>query len=70
MITKQSVVSSQLKHVEYNSETLVLTVTFMNDKRYEYYDVSENDFNSLLDADSIGSHFIKNFRNKFEYQAI
>jgi hypothetical protein len=70
MITKQSVVSSQLKHVEYNSETFVLTVTFMNDKRYEYYDVSKNDFNSLLDADSIGSHFIKNFRNKFGYQAI
>lgn len=70
MKTKQSVVSSQLKEVEYDTETSILTVTFMQDKKYEYKDVPADVFRELIEADSIGSYFNKNIKSKYEFKQI
>ncbi|WP_298845714.1 KTSC domain-containing protein [uncultured Clostridium sp.] len=50
MKTKQSVVSSQLKEIEYDTETSTLTVTFMQGRMYEYKDVPVDVFRKLIEA--------------------
>lgn len=70
MKTKQSVVSSQLKEVEYDTETSILTVTFMQGRMYEYKDVPADVFRKLIEAESIGSFFIHNIKNKYQFKQI
>lgn len=70
MKTKQSVVSSQLKEVEYDTETSILTVTFMQGRMYEYKDVPADVFRKLIEAESIGSYFISQIKNKYQFKQI
>ena len=70
MKTKQSVVSSQLKEVEYDTETSILTVTFMQGRMYEYKDVPVDVFRKLIEAESIGSYFISQIKNKYQFKQI
>lgn len=70
MITEQEVVSSQFKKVKYDSESKILIITFNNDKRYEYKDVSQSTFDSLMSADSLGSYFGKHIKGHFDYRPL
>lgn len=67
MITEQEVVSSQFKKVKYDSESKILIITFNNDKRYEYKDVPQSIFDSLMSAESLGKFFIAFIKNSFSY---
>lgn len=66
-IIKQ-VVSSQMKEVEYDTETKQLIVTFTNGVKYSYEDVPKLVFKDLVEADSVGSFFIKNIKNNKDYK--
>jgi len=70
MITEQEVISSQFKKVKYDSENKILTITFKNDKRYEYYDMSADKFKEFMSAESLGKYFIKEIKNTYKYRAI
>lgn len=70
MKTKQSVVSSQLKEVEYDTETSILTITFLQGRRYEYKDVPADVFRKLIEADSIGSFFLMKIKNNYSFKQI
>ena len=70
MITEQEVVSSQFKKVKYNSEEKTLIITFNNDKRYKYKDVSEFRFREFMSADSLGKYFIANIKGHFNYRPL
>lgn len=70
MKTKLEVVSSQIKALEYNTETNILTVTFNQGKQYEYSDVSADEFRKLVEADSIGKHFNLHFKGVYPFKAI
>lgn len=70
MKQKIEVVSSQMKIVEYDTETNTLIITFTKGARYEYKDVPNKVFLELIEADSIGSYFIKEIKNKYEYKLI
>lgn len=70
MKTKLEVVSSQIKVLEYNTETNTLTVTFNQGKQYEYSDVSAEEFRKLVEADSIGRRFNLHFKGVYPFKAI
>ena len=70
MITEQEVVSSQFKKVKYDSESKILIITFNNDKGYEYKDVPQSIFDSLMSADSLGSYFGKNIKGHFNFRPL
>mgnify|MGYP003525827088 FL=1 len=70
MITEQEVVSSQFKKVKYDSESKILIITFNNDKRYEYKDVPQSIFDSLMSAESLGKFFIAFIKNSFSYRPL
>lgn len=70
MKQKIEVVSSQMKIVEYDTETNTLIITFTKGARYEYKDVPNKVFLELIEADSIGSYFIKEIKTKYPYKLI
>lgn len=70
MKTKTEVVSSQIKALEYDTEANILIVTFNQGKKYEYSDVSEEEFRKLIDSESIGKHFNMFFKGIYPYKAI
>ena len=70
MKTKLEVISTQIKALEYDTETEKLLVTFSNDKVYMYNNVPVEAFRNLVEADSIGRHFINQIKNNFKYSLI
>lgn len=70
MKTKLDVISTQIKSLEYDTETNTLIVTFIQDKKYEYSDVSAEEFRKLVEAESIGRHFNLYFKGVYPYKQI
>lgn len=58
--------SSLLKAVKYDEAAKVLTVQMVEGEVYEYADVPKNVFDELMSADSKGSYFVSNIKEKFQ----
>ena len=56
--------SSNIKAIDYDPTTKTLTIEFNSGGLYEYHDVTEAEHNTLLKADSIGSHFHQHIKSK------
>lgn len=65
---RQSVKSSNLASVGYESETQTLEIEFNHGGVYQYFDVPKNVYEELMNADSHGVYFSANIRNDYEYQ--
>jgi hypothetical protein len=59
--------SSNIEALEWDPLRNVLRVTFTSGLTYSYEDVSENEFEDLINADSVGSHFYYNIRTSKNY---
>lgn len=63
----QAVESSLIKEVSYDAATQVLTVVFVEkNETYEYKKVPETVYKELMAAESKGSYFVKNIKDKYE----
>lgn len=62
--------SSNVSEVSYNDETAVLTVGFKSGGRYEYSDVPEKIFESMVKAPSVGKYFLANVKNNFRFRKV
>ena len=56
--------SSNLKEVAYINAENALFIKFHNNSVYMYNDVDNNEYIKLMEAESIGSYFMKNLKNK------
>lgn len=65
---RQSVESSNLASVGYDAENEILEVEFKHGGVYQYFDVPENVYDELMNADSHGVYFSANIRNDYDYQ--
>jgi hypothetical protein len=65
---RQSVESSNLASIGYDSENEILEVEFNHGGVYQYFNVPENVFKELMNADSHGIYFSANIRNDYEYE--
>lgn len=66
MTELKPVTSSNLKAVGYDAATRTLGVQFASGTRYDYTDVPPEAHQALMAADSIGSHFAKHIRPKYQ----
>ncbi len=62
--------SSTVKLTEYDIENQILKVEFKNGNVYEYYKVSDEVWNDLQEADSIGKYLNAHIKGKFDYKQI
>lgn len=66
----QKVSSSNVAELGYDSEHQVAYVRFLSGSLYKYKDVSQNEFDALLSAPSIGAYLNRNFKNVYPYERI
>jgi hypothetical protein len=62
--------SSNLAAVGYDEESSILQVEFKNGGTYQYFDVPENLFEGLRDADSVGGFLAKNIKGGFRFSKV
>lgn len=65
-----SVESSNLASIGYDAESEILEIEFNHGGIYQYFDVPENVYEELMNADSHGVYFSANIRNDYEYQKL
>lgn len=56
--------SSNIKAVDYNKDTKVLTIVFNSGSTYDYHETSPEEYLELMAADSLGKHFHKHIKSK------
>ena len=64
---RESVSSSNLASIGYNSENEILEIEFIHGGVYQYFDVPKEEYEALMHADSHGSYFYYNIRDNYEY---
>ncbi len=67
---RQSVESSNLASIGYDAENEILEIEFNHGGIYQYFDIPENVYEELMNADSHGVYFSANIRNDYQYQKI
>lgn len=63
----QSVSSSAIERVGYDSGSMTLAVEFKNGGSYHYFDVPETVFRELLSASSIGQYVAQHIKLSYRY---
>lgn len=69
-MNRAPVKSSNIKSVGYDPARRLLEVEFSSGGVYQYEDVSKEEFNALMHADSIGGHFHIHIRNSFKTKRV
>ena len=65
---RQSVSSSNLASIGYDAENEILEIEFKHGGIYQYFDVPENVYDELMNADSQGVYFSANIKNEYEFE--
>ena len=60
--------SSQLFSATYDIVNNELLIKFQKGYTYRYFEVSEETYSALCEAESAGSYFNKNIAKKFKYE--
>lgn len=70
-VLKSTVKSSMVKAAEYSPEKEILTITFNNNSKYEYENVTETLFKKLITAKSVGEYFDKYIKKQgYKYRKV
>ena len=67
---RESVNSSNLASVGYDPPSQTLEIEFNHGGVYQYFDVPKEEYDALMNADSLGSYFFHNIRDAYEYSKL
>ncbi len=68
---RKNVNSSNLKSVGYDPKTKTLEIEFLHGGIYQYFDVPESEYKSLMSASSHGQYFDRNIKKGgYSYERI
>lgn len=67
---RQSVSSSNINSIGYDEETQILEIEFNHGWIYQYFWVSESEYNGIMNAWSIGTYFHDNIKDKYNYSKV
>ena len=62
-----AVSSSNLAAVGFDPESSTLEVEFLDGALYQYFDVSESEYSTLMGSESVGKYFSANIRSSYRY---
>ena len=64
------VTSSNVESIGYDEGSSTLQVKFKNGTTYQYFDVPENIFIELRDADSVGGYLAARIKGTYRYSKV
>ncbi len=67
---RQSVVSSEMSSVGYHPPSGILEIEFKSGAIYQYFIVPKKIYDGLIVAESKGSFFAQNIRDRFVYSRV
>lgn len=70
MMQRQRVTSSNVAAVAYDPSDQILEVEFHSGAIYQYDGVSQNEFDALMRAASIGSHLSARIKGRHRYRKL
>lgn len=66
----QPVSSSNITSVGYDEDSATLQVEFLNGGFYQYFDVPQNVYLGLLNADSVGAYLAAHIKGHYRYSKV
>lgn len=69
-VVMEPVSSSNVAELGYDAANQIVYVGYLNGSKYIYKGVSQYEYDSLLNAPSIGSYLHRNFKNVYPYERI
>lgn len=69
-IKRTPVASSNIASVSYDIENKILEIEFHHGAVYQYFDVPENLYEELMNSPAIGSYFMNEIKDKYNYNKI
>ena len=67
---KTPVTSSNVASIGYDEDSSTLEIEFKNGATYQYFDVPENVFTELRDADSVGGYLAVRIKGTYRYSKV
>lgn len=67
---RTAVTSSNIASVGYDTDSQTLEIEFNNGTVYQYFDVSEQVFNELKGAASVGGYLAANIKGTYRYSRV
>lgn len=64
------VTSTNIEAIGYDESSQTLQVEFKNGATYQYFDVPEQVFDSLRDADSVGAYLAANIKGTYRFSKV
>ena len=69
-VSKSYSQSPNIAKISYNDENSTLDVTYINEDRYRYRDVSREKFEEAIGSKSIGAFLNRNIKGKYTYHRV
>lgn len=69
-MNRTPVTSSNVASVGYDEDSSTLEVEFNNGAVYQYFDVSQNVFQELIHADSVGGYLAAHVKGVYRYSKV
>lgn len=67
---RQSVQSSNISSIGYDSESQTLEIEFLNNSIYQYFDIPEHIYNELMESSSKGQYLANNVKGVYRYSRV
>lgn len=64
---RTSVTSSNIRSIGYDADSQTLEIEFNNEAVYEYLGVPEEEYTGIMNADSKGTYFKANIKNRYSF---
>jgi hypothetical protein len=62
--------SSNIVAIGYDPDSQTLEIEFKGGALYQYFSVPQSEYESLLNASSIGSYFHANIKNRYQFSKV
>ena len=69
-MNRNHVESSNIESIGYDLKSQTLEIEFLNGSIYQYFDVPQNIYQELIDADSHGKYLAANIKGHYRYSKV
>lgn len=69
-MNRNPVTSSNIASIGYDDASATLEIEFKNGSIYQYFDVSQREYDGLISADSHGSYLAQNIKGRYRYSRV